>query len=381
LSSAETDPAASPLLLRTPLYDLHVAHGARMVGFAGYEMPVQYPTGIITEHLHTRAQAGLFDVSHMGQVRLHGASAVGALEKLIPGDIEALAQGRMRYSLLLNEAGGIIDDLMVTRLDDGLMLVVNAACKEGDIAHLKARLEPGVVVEPLPDRALLALQGPEAAAVLARFAPGVERIPFMSAAEITVTGAKCGVTRSGYTGEDGFEISVPNAQAVAVAETLLAQPEVAPIGLGARDSLRLEAGLCLYGHDIDTTTSPIEAGLAWTIGKRRRTDGGFPGAARILRELTEGPDRRRVGIRPDGRAPAREGTAVTDAAGAAIGTVTSGGFGPSAATDGKGAPIAMGYVDPAHAAEGTGLSLVVRGTPRPARIVRMPFVPTRYYRG
>jgi aminomethyltransferase len=381
LSSAETDPAVSPPLLRTPLYDLHVAHGARMVGFAGYEMPVQYPTGIITEHLHTRAQAGLFDVSHMGQVRLRGASAVGALEKLIPGDIEALAQGRMRYSLLLNETGGIIDDLMVTRLDDGLMLVVNAACKAGDIAHLKARLEPGVVVEPLPDRALLALQGPEAAAVLARFAPGVERMPFMSAAEITVAGARCGVTRSGYTGEDGFEISVPNDQAVAVAETLLAQPEVAPIGLGARDSLRLEAGLCLYGHDIDTTTSPIEAGLAWTIGKRRRTDGGFPGAERILRELAKGPSRRRVGIRPDGRAPSREGTAITDAAGAAIGTVTSGGFGPSADADGKGGPIAMGYVDPAHATEGTALSLVVRGTPRPARVVKMPFVPTRYYRG
>jgi aminomethyltransferase len=368
-------------LRQTPLHDLHVAHGARMVGFAGYDMPVQYPTGIITEHLHTRARAGLFDVSHMGQVRLHGAAAIAALEKLIPGDIEGLAPGRMRYSLLLNEAGGIIDDLMITRLDAGLMLVVNAACKETDIAHLKDRLEPIITVEPLPDRALLALQGPEAAVVLARFAPGIERMPFMSAGECSIAGATCGITRSGYTGEDGFEISVANAQTVVVAETLLAEVEVAPIGLGARDSLRLEAGLCLYGHDIDATTSPIEAGLAWTISKRRRAEGGFPAADRILRELAEGPNRRRVGIRPDGRAPAREGTLITDAAGTTVGIVTSGGFGPSVDADGKGAPIAMGYVDPVHSAEGTALSLVVRGTPRPARIVKLPFVPTRYYRG
>jgi aminomethyltransferase len=351
-----------------------------MVPFAGYEMPVQYPAGIIAEHLHTRSRAGLFDVSHMGQVRLAGAGAVAALETLVPGDLAALAPGRMRYTLLLNEAGGIIDDLMVTRLSDGLFLVVNAACKHGDLAHLRARLDPALEIEPQFERALLALQGPMASAVLARFVPGINRIPFMSAAEGAIRGVPCGITRSGYTGEDGFEISTAPEHAVAIAETLLAEPEVAPIGLGARDTLRLEAGLCLYGHDIDETTSPIEAGLAWTIGKRRRDSisqgGGFPGAARILRELTAPPARRRVGIRPDGRAPAREGSAIVDAAGNNIGTVTSGGFGPS-----LNAPIAMGYVAREHAAEGTALSVVVRDVARPVRVSAMPFVPTRYYRG
>lgn len=362
-------------LRRTPLYDLHVARGARMVPFAGYEMPVQYTTGIIAEHLHTRTKAGLFDVSHMGQIRLRGAAAARALEEMVPGELQALAPRRMRYTLLLNESGGILDDLMVTRLDDGLMLVVNAACKEADLAHLEARLDRAVRIEPQFERGLLALQGPAAAAVLERLAPGIGQAPFMSAADLTVGGIACAITRSGYTGEDGFEISCAPGDAAGLAETLLDQPEVAPIGLGARDTLRLEAGLCLYGHDIDETTTPIEAGLAWTIGKRRRAEGGFPGAAIVLRQLATGPGRRRVGIRPDGRAPAREGTAILDPAGDTVGTVTSGGFVPSV-----GAPIAMGYVAAGSAAEGAALSLLVRDVPRPAHVATLPFVPTRYYR-
>jgi aminomethyltransferase len=366
---------ATPLR-QTPLHALHVALGARMVPFAGYEMPVQYKTGIIAEHLHTRAKAGLFDVSHMGQIALRGGGAAAVIEALVPGDIAALPPGRMRYTLLLNEQGGILDDLMVTRRDDGLALVVNAARKDADLAHLRERLASTVSIEPAFERALLALQGPLAATVLARFVPGIDRIPFMSAADSEVAGIKCGVTRSGYTGEDGYEISCVPEQALALAETLLAEPEIAPIGLGARDTLRLEAGLCLYGHDIDETTTPIEAGLAWTIGKRRRAEGGFPGAARILRELTEPPARRRVGIRPNDRAPAREGSAILTAAGKPVGTITSGGFGPS-----LNAPIAMGYVAREHAALGTPLSLVVRDVPRPALVSAMPFVQTRYYRG
>ena len=363
-------------LLRTPLYDLHVARGARMVPFAGYEMPVQYKTGIIAEHLHTRTQAGLFDVSHMGQLSLIGAAAPGALEMLVPGDIEGLAPNRMRYTLLLNDGGGIIDDLMVTRAGDALALVVNAACKATDIAHLRTRLEHLVDIEVLADRALLALQGPLAAAVLARFVPGIDRIPFMSAATAAIRGMSCGITRSGYTGEDGFEISLDPGHAVGLAELLLAQPEVLPVGLGARDTLRLEAGLCLYGHDIDETTTPVEAGLAWTVGKRRRAESDFPGAEAILAQLKSGPTRRRVGIRPDGRAPAREGSIVVDEAGSAIGAVTSGGFGPS-----LNAPVAMGYVAVAHAEIGTPLSVVVRDVPRSAVVSPLPFVPARYYRG
>ncbi len=371
--------SSAAALRRTPLYELHRARGAKMVPFAGYEMPVQYPAGIIAEHLHTRAQAGLFDVSHMGQIRLRGAEAARALEALVPGDLQALMPRQMRYTLLLNDRGGILDDLMATRVPeeagDGLMLVVNAACKEADLAHLQAYLDRAVAIEPQFERALLALQGPAAAAVLARFAPGVERMKFMSAAEVLIAGISCGITRSGYTGEDGFEISVSPEQAAALAERLLGEPEVMPIGLGARDTLRLEAGLCLYGHDIDETTTPVEAGLAWTIGKRRRAEAGFPGAAMILRQLAEGTARKRVGIRPDGRAPAREGTAIVDPTGSRIGTVTSGGFGPSV-----GAPIAMGYVDAAHNAEGSALSLIVREVARPAHVARLPFVPTRYYR-
>jgi aminomethyltransferase len=366
--------AASPLK-RTPLYPLHQSLGARMVPFAGYEMPVQYPAGILAEHLHTRAQAGLFDVSHMGQLRLGGPDPAAALEALVPGDIRALRSMRMRYTLLLNGSGGILDDLMTTRLGDGLFAVVNAACKEADLAYLREYLGGSAMVEPLDDRALLALQGPAAAAVLSRIATDVAAMPFMTAAELMLDGRRCLVTRSGYTGEDGFEISLPAADAPGLAERLLAEPEVMPVGLGARDSLRLEAGLCLYGHDIDETTTPIEADLAWTIGKRRREGGGFAGAAIILRQLAEGPARRRVGIRPDGRAPAREATPIVDAAGKQIGQVTSGGFGPSV-----NGPVAMGYVDAAHAANGAALSLLVRGSPRPARVEPLPFVPHRYHR-
>jgi aminomethyltransferase len=371
-----TSAADSAPLRHTPLHELHLRLGTRMVGFAGYDMPVQYPTGIIAEHLHTRAKAGLFDVSHMGQIKLHGATAVRALEALVPGDLEALGPGRMRYTLLLNERGGILDDLMVTRVEGGLILVVNAAGKEADLEHLRARLDKTVGIEPRFDQALLALQGPAAAAVLARFSVAIERMPFMSAADVILAGVPCFVTRSGYTGEDGFEISVAASNATALAERLLEEPEVAPIGLGARDTLRLEAGLCLYGHDIDETTTPIEAGLAWTIGKRRRAEGGFPSAELILRQLADGPQRRRVGIRPDGRAPAREGATILDSDSREIGRVTSGGFGPTV-----GAPVAMGYLAAAYAAEGTELALVVRDVPRPAHVASLPFVPTRYYRG
>jgi len=364
--------ASAAPLKRTPLYDVHVARGAKMVPFAGYEMPVQYPVGIIAEHLHTRTQAGLFDVSHMGQVRLSGSSPDIALETLVPGELRGLAPGRMRYTLMLNDSGGIIDDLMVTRVEDGLVLVVNAACKDTDIAHLRTELGRIVVIDVLGDRALLALQGPAAAAVLERLLPGVATMPFLSGAAI----GEFFVTRSGYTGEDGFEISIPSAQAAEWAERLLSEPEVAPAGLGARDTLRLEAGLCLYGHDIDESTNPIEAGLAWTIGKRRRDEGGFPGAAAILATLASGSGRRRVGILPDGRAPARDGTIITDPAGNEIGAVTSGGFGPTV-----GGPIAMGYVAAEFAAIGTPLNLLVRDVPRPARVVKLPFVATRYYRG
>jgi len=366
---------AESTLHRTPLHDLHTSLGAKMVPFAGYDMPVQYAAGIMAEHLHTRAKAGLFDVSHMGQMRLDGAGAAQALETLVPGDIAALAPGRMRYTLLTNDAAGILDDLMVTNAGDHLLLVVNASRKRDDIAHLRRHLDRRAALSPL-DRALLALQGPAAAAVLDRLAPGAAGMAFMTGAAMTVDGLACFVTRSGYTGEDGFEISVPARSAEKLARRLLAEPEVAPIGLGARDSLRLEAGLCLHGHDIDETTSVVEADLAWAVQKRRRAEGGFPGAAVIQRQLKDGAARKRVGIKPEGRAPAREGTQITDAAGSVIGRITSGGFGPSA--DG---PIAMGYVATPQATLGTPLQLMVRGTPRPARIVPLPFVPHRYHRG
>jgi aminomethyltransferase len=348
-----------------------------MVPFAGYAMPVQFADGIVKEHLHTRSAAGLFDVSHMGQVALRGADAAAALEALVPGELQALKPGRMRYTMLLNDAGGILDDLMVTRTEDGLFVVVNAACKEADIAHMQAGLPGSVTVEPLEDRALLALQGPAAAAALQRLTDAaVDGLRFMASAPMTVAGTGCMVSRSGYTGEDGFEISVPAADAPALAERLLDDATVRPVGLGARDTLRLEAGLCLYGHDIDTTTTPVEADLVWTIGKRRRTEGSFPGAAVIQAQLRDGTDRRRVGFRPDGRAPVREGAEFTDDAGSPVGAVTSGGFGPSI-----GAPIAMGYVEIGHAATGTALNAAVRGRRLPGRVADMPFVEHRYFRG
>ena len=359
----------------TPLHDLHVALGARMVPFAGYEMPVQYPLGIMAEHRHTRTAAGLFDVSHMGQITFSGADAAARLEALVPGDILGLAPGRMRYTQLTNEAGGILDDLMVTNRDDHLFLVVNAGCKVADLAHLRAGLGGGSLAMR-EDRALLALQGPAAVATLARLAPDCAEMSFMSGRELGIEGVDCFVTRSGYTGEDGFEISCPADAAETLARRLLDEPEVEPIGLGARDSLRLEAGLCLYGHDIDPETTPIEAALLWSIGKRRRAEGGFPGAAVIQRQIAEGPPRRRVGILPDGPAPAREHTEIRDQAGTPIGAVTSGGFGPSLDR-----PIAMGYVRAGHAAADTLLELMVRGKGRPARVAKLPFRPANYHKG
>ena len=353
-----------------------------MAPFAGYDMPIQYPMGVLAEHLHTRAAAGLFDVSHMGQAILSGPGVAARLETLVPGDLLALAEGRIRYTQFLNAAGGILDDLMVTRLPraaDGreqLFLVVNAACKGDDFAHLRASL-PDLALEVIEDHALIALQGPGAAASLATLLDSaVATMPFMSLRAFAWEGTTLVVTRSGYTGEDGYEISVPESLSLRFARALLALPDVAPIGLGARDSLRLEAGLCLYGHDIDTTTSPVEAALLWSISKRRRAEGGFPGAGRIQREIAEGPARRRVGILPEGRAPAREGTQITDATGRAIGIVTSGGFGPTLS-----GPLAMGYVEAASAGIGTQLQLIVRGKPMPARVVTLPFVPNRFYRG
>ncbi len=362
-----------PALSRTPLHDLHVALGARMVPFAGYEMPVQYADGILAEHRWTRDKAGLFDVSHMGQATIRGDDRVAALEALIPGDVAALGPGRMRYTMLTNDDGGILDDVIVTNVGDYLFLVVNAACKEADLAHLRAAMPAGCELAELSERALLALQGPAAAGVIATLAPGAEKLDFMNAAPFVVDGCPLAITRSGYTGEDGFEISIPSEDAVRIAEMLLGHDAVAPIGLGARDSLRLEAGLCLYGHDIDETTTPIEAGLAWTISKRRRAEGGFPGADRILKEIADGPTRKRVGLAPEGRAPAREHAEVVDAQGTRIGTVTSGGFGPTV-----GAPVAMGYIATAHAAADTPLDIIVRDKPRPARVARLPFVAHRY---
>lgn len=375
------DPALRTSPLRTtPLHALHLELGAKMVPFAGYDMPVQYPRGVLAEHVHTREAAGLFDVSHMGQAWLVGPdheTVARAFEALVPGDIQGLAPGQQRYTVLLNDQGGIIDDLMVTRPADPavagrLFLVVNAACKEGDFAHIEARLPDGVRLERLDERALIALQGPRAVEVFARHCPAARDLVFMSAAAASFDGIPVHVSRSGYTGEDGVEVSVPAEAAEGLARALLAHEEVAPIGLGARDSLRLEAGLCLYGHDIDETTSPVEAALSWVIPRARRERADFPGAERILRELAEGPARRRVGIRPEGRAPAREHTPI-EAEGARIGEVTSGGFGPTV-----GGPVAMGYVDTAHARPDTPVELVVRGTARPARVVRLPFVPHRY---
>jgi aminomethyltransferase len=375
---ADLATAPKETLARTPLYELHVAQGARMVPFAGYAMPVQYKAGIIAEHLHTREKAGLFDVSHMGQAVLSGADAARALETLVSADIAGLAQGRQRYTQFLDEKGGILDDLMVTRLPSSgerLGLVVNAANKKADFAHLRRSL-PDLELEVLADRALLALQGPKAAEVLAKLLPCIEAMGFMTWREFDWGGVPLFVSRSGYTGEDGYEISVPAEHAHAFAERLLGDERVALVGLGARDSLRLEAGLCLHGHDIDAGTSPVEAGLAWSIQMRRRQEGGFPGAERIQRELVEGPARRRAGLELAGKAPAREGAEITTANGRKIGRVTSGGFAPSLRR-----PIACGYVERDFAAPGTDLNIIVRGTPLAARVVSMPFVPHRYFRG
>ena len=364
-------------LKRTPLYDLHVAEGAKLVPFAGYEMPVSYPLGILKEHLQTRQAAGLFDVSHMGQARLTGVGVDAAIESLVPGDIQGLAPGETRYSLLLNETGGILDDLMITRPGDdpsgSLFLVVNAACKDADFAHIEKQLAGKAELERLDGRALLALQGPKAAEVLARHCAEATDLGFLSMAPLSVAGIDCLVSRSGYTGEDGFEISVEDANAEALAKLLLGEAEVEAIGLGARDSLRLEAGLCLYGHDIDETTTPVEASLAWAIGKLRRENGEFPGAGKILTQLKEGAPRRRVGIRPAGRAPVREGAVLTDPDGREIGKVTSGSFGPSV-----GGPVAMGYVETAFAKAGTEIRAIVRDKPLDAEIAKLPFIETKY---
>ncbi len=365
-------------LKRTPLYALHKELGARLVPFAGYEMPVQYPTGILVEHAQTRNACGLFDVSHMGQVRLTakaGHNAAKALETLVPGDIAGLQPGQQRYTQFTNESGGILDDLMVTSTGDHLQLVVNAACKDADLAHIQAGLSASCEIEPMFSRGLLALQGPEAVTVMSRFAPQVASMKFMTGAFVMIEGARCYVTRSGYTGCDGYEISTPADAADPIARKLLAHPEVKPIGLGARDSLRLEAGLCLYGHDIDTTTTPVEAVLLWSIGKERRAQGGFPGAAVVQKQIADGSPRKRVGLLPEGKAIAREGAEIA-IAGKTVGTVTSGGFAPT-----LGRAIAMGYVERSQSANGTKVELVVRGKPVPAEIVPMPFVKHTYYRG
>jgi aminomethyltransferase len=373
-------------LKRTPLHALHVARGGKMVPFAGYEMPVQYASGVLREHLHTRGAAGLFDVSHMGQIALHAKSgkvedAALALERLVPQDILAVAPGRQRYAQFTNTEGRILDDLMVANFGSHLFLVVNAACKAEDEAHLRASLSNVCVIEPLPDRALLALQGPKAEQVLAKFCAEAPAMRFMDAGPRRVDGFDCFVSRSGYTGEDGFEISVPAENAEALANVLLSSGDVLPIGLGARDSLRLEAGLCLYGQDIDTTTTPVEGALEWSIQKGRRKGGaragGFAGADKILAQLENGARRRRVGLRPEGRAPVREGAPLfaDETSSERIGAVTSGGFGPS-----LNAPVAMGYLPSPLAASGGLVFAEVRGQRLPLRVSPLPFVPNTYKR-
>ncbi len=357
-----------------PLDGWHRAAGARMVPFAGYQMPIQYE-GILAEHRWTRESAGLFDVSHMGQLIIAGAEAEQGLEALLPTDFAILKDSRPKYSLLLNEEGGIIDDLMVTRRGDHFYLVVNGATKQGDIAHIEAKLPRGAVLDHMKEQALLALQGPKAVDALARLVPGVEELTFMTAGTFELLGTPVWISRSGYTGEDGFEISVP-ARAVEDVATLIAdQPEVKPIGLGARDSLRLEAGMPLYGHDLDHATTPVEADLVFALSKRRREEGGFPGWHRIARELADGPVRKRVGLAVEGRQPVREGALVVDSEGNEVGKVTSGGFSPSTE-----APIAMAYVPAASAEPGADILLSQRGKLFPAKVVPMPFVPHRYHR-
>ncbi|AZC24907.1 glycine cleavage system aminomethyltransferase GcvT [Pseudomonas sessilinigenes] len=369
-------------LLKTPLHNLHLELGARMVPFAGYDMPVQYPLGVMKEHQHSREQAGLFDVSHMGQILLRGANTAQALETLVPVDIIDLPVGMQRYAMFTNEQGGILDDLMVANLgDEQLFLVVNAACKDQDLAHLRRHIGEQCDIQPLfEERALLALQGPAAVTVLARLAPQVAQMTFMQFKPVTLLGVDCFVSRSGYTGEDGFEISIPADQAEKIARALLAEPEVGPIGLGARDSLRLEAGLCLYGHDMNEQTTPIQASLLWAISKVRRADGaragGFPGAEVIFAQQQEGVARKRVGLLPQERTPVREGAEIVDADDNIIGSVCSGGFGPT-----LGGPLAMGYLDIQYTALDTPVAAIVRGKKVPMLVSKMPFVPQRYYRG
>ncbi|MEZ8103021.1 glycine cleavage system aminomethyltransferase GcvT [Vibrio bivalvicida] len=368
-------------LLKTPLHALHVEAGAKMVPFAGYDMPVQYKLGVKKEHLHTRDAAGLFDVSHMGQLRLHGEGAAAFLESLVPVDIVDLPQGNQRYAFFTNEQGGIMDDLMVANLGDHLFVVVNAACKEQDINHLEAHLPSGVELEIIDDRALLALQGAKAVDVLKRFNAEVADMLFMDVQKLEILGVECIVSRSGYTGEDGYEISVPNSHAQELAQKLIDEEEVEWIGLGARDSLRLECGLCLYGHDLDTTTTPVEASLLWGIQKIRRAggerEGGFPGADIILKQIeTKDVSRKRVGLVGQTKAPVREGAELFDAEDNKVGVVTSGTAGPNA-----GKPVSMAYVRADLAAVGTELFADVRGKKLPMTIEKMPFVPQRYYRG
>ncbi|NVJ96759.1 MAG: glycine cleavage system aminomethyltransferase GcvT [Alphaproteobacteria bacterium] len=368
-------------LLKTPLYDMHVAAGGKMVPFAGYAMPVQYPLGIMKEHEFCREKAGLFDVSHMGQCYIHskdGSDPAAAIEKIMPGALQVLKPGKMRYTLLLNDEGGIEDDLMVTRTHEPegtLYVVVNAACKDKDYDILEEKLGHLITVEPLEDRALIALQGPKAEEVLASLAPDAAELGFMEATAITLEGVVCWVSRSGYTGEDGYEISVPESEAQALCNRLLASDDVEWIGLGARDSLRLEVGLCLSGHDFDASVTPVGANVTFAIGKKRREDGDFAGADRILKELAEGAANSRVGILPAGRAPAREGTIIADMEGNEIGKITSGGFGPT-----FGGPVAMGYVPQSFTEVGTEVQLLIRGKAHPAKVAATPFVEQRYKR-
>jgi aminomethyltransferase len=374
--------SADPTLLTTPLNALHLELGARMVPFAGYSMPVQYPAGLVAEHHHTRNAAGLFDVSHMGQLRLVGTDAAAAFESLMPVDVIGLGLHKQRYGLLLNDAGGIIDDLMFVNRGDDIFVIVNGACKHGDLAHIESRIGQRCTVEPQFDRALLALQGPQAVTALARLLPGVEQLVFMTGMAQTWQGANLYVTRSGYTGEDGFEISLPALVAEAFARALLAQPEVKPIGLGARNSLRLEAGLCLYGNDIDATTTPVEANLNWAMQKVRRTGGaragGFPGADKVLAQLdgTQPPERLRVGLVALERVPVREHVELHNDAGQKVGKVTSGLLAPTADK-----PVALAYVQPQYAQVGTRLNAMVRGKAVPMAVSPLPFVPNRYHRG
>ena len=373
--SDTTAPVPETAPRRTPLYDLHLELGGKLVDFAGWFLPVQYPSGIMAEHRHCRTAAALFDVSHMLQALIRGTGAAEAFERLVPGDVAGLGAGELRYTVFTNAQGGVIDDLIVGRVDDGLFVVANAARRDVDLAHMRQALEPKHRVEELSDRALLALQGPGTADALGRLFPGAAELAFMRTTTAALAGIPCRISRCGYTGEDGFEISVPVSDAEALARRLLEQPGVSPAGLGARDSLRLEAALCLYGHELTSETTPVEAGLRWTIAKRRRDTRDFPGADVILQQLQHGPESKLVGIRPEGRAPAREGTVIEDDGGQRIGEVTSGGFGPTV-----GGPIALGYVRTQHAAPGTALQLSIRGKPHPAKVVGLPFVPHRYKR-